>query len=304
MKIVKPQEPTSLNHIVLHFSTGKQHLPMSMSQDHHKHDERFDNAFDSGAGTGNESSSESERKKSANLETAFTNAKYKHGNGDGKDSDNQNHTEFEGHDDYKAGEEKFKRRHRSEKPAGNPGNNENLQNAEYKTPDVITSEYTPDGSLSNVSNTYSDTTSNTQYRARGVNLTVNNPSKIDRNPIKAQVNTPSKAIVVVKWLATIILGLLFLFSLVLNMLSFIGISTRSVPDKILEGKPGQKNFLIASQAFVTVLLVLLIPNFLNAFRSFSVSFFRKDMPWPCRKSVIWVSRCLFLIKRSIFKHSL
>ncbi|XP_033747575.1 uncharacterized protein LOC117332686 [Pecten maximus] len=111
-------------------------------------------------------------------------------------------------------------------------------------------------------------------------LTMDEQSKVEREMSKKEVLdlSPSKAVVIFKWIVTMIFALIGLGFLVGSSLSFIEIAARL---------PGAYNKESCS-AFSTILLILFVPNVFNLLRSLWNGLRRHDMPWPNKRAINWI----------------
>jgi hypothetical protein len=110
-------------------------------------------------------------------------------------------------------------------------------------------------------------------------LSVKKESKIERCTKKRVTSHgPSKIIVILKWLTTLIFAAVLLSSLVTSKLTVIGVSHYL-----------NKDTDIKYQAFIMCLVILLVPNVISIFRSVWNIIGRSDIPWPNKKSIALVS---------------
>lgn len=130
-------------------------------------------------------------------------------------------------------------------------------------------------------------------------LSVKDKSKVDRELSKKEIQDtkPSKPVVVFKWVATATIGLLVLACLIASRVSFVSIAVRlRLTDSNAENN---------TYGFTMVTILLLIPNVFNLLRSMWMGLSRKDMPWPSKRSIMWIigasivesfGLCLFAFK--------
>ncbi|OWF56620.1 Chitin synthase 1 [Mizuhopecten yessoensis] len=111
-------------------------------------------------------------------------------------------------------------------------------------------------------------------------LTMDEQSKVERELSKKEVLdlSPSKTVIIFKWVVTFIFGLIGLGCIVGSSLSFIEIAARL---------PGADNKESCS-AFSTILLILFVPNVFNLLRALWNGLRRHDMPWPNKRAINWI----------------
>ncbi|XP_033725123.1 uncharacterized protein LOC117315086 isoform X2 [Pecten maximus] len=135
------------------------------------------------------------------------------------------------------------------------------------------------------SNTATSYGTSRQTVDQGCKLTVKGKSKVDRELSKKQIQDikPSKLVVIFKWISTFLIGSIALACLIGSRVSFVSIAVRL-------RLPGNDEVSIPNNtyAFTMVTMLLLIPNVFNLLRSLWMGLSRKDMPWPSKRSIIWI----------------
>ncbi|XP_063437912.1 uncharacterized protein LOC134718963 [Mytilus trossulus] len=157
--------------------------------------------------------------------------------------------------------------------------------------------------MGSASNSLGDTiTSTTSFTRTTVpkmrsQLSASGLSKIERHIHQSDIvlENPSKYVVVTKWVATIIFGVLLLVCLVSSKLSAIGIATKlSETGNCFTDQKGD-NSKDCSTSFILLLLLLVIPNVLTCLRFTWNSLYRKDRKWPSKLKIFYCV-CLSLIE--------
>ena len=115
-------------------------------------------------------------------------------------------------------------------------------------------------------------------------LAVNPQTKKDYGPSKEY--RPSKGDVAIKWISTFVLATLLLASVTHSKISAIAISENM---HRLTSKQGPETVQAACRMFVILFLIVLIPNGINLLRGIWQGLFRKDIPWPRKRSFVVVS---------------
>lgn len=110
-------------------------------------------------------------------------------------------------------------------------------------------------------------------------LSVKKESKIEQcNKKRITSHGPSRIIVILKWLTTLIFAAVLLSCLVTSKLTVIGLSRHL-------GNGTDAKY----QAFIMCLVILFAPNVISIFRSIWNIIGRSDIPWPNKKSILLVS---------------
>ncbi|XP_071138349.1 uncharacterized protein [Mytilus edulis] len=157
--------------------------------------------------------------------------------------------------------------------------------------------------MGSASNSLGDTiTSTTSFTRTTVpkmrsQLSASGLSKIERHIHQSDIvlENPSKYVVVTKWVATIIFGVLLLVCLVSSKLSAIGIAAKlSETGNCFTNQNGE-NSKDCSTSFILLLLLLVIPNVLTCLRFTWNSLYRKDRKWPSKLKIFYCV-CLSLIE--------
>ena len=113
-------------------------------------------------------------------------------------------------------------------------------------------------------------------------FTVQSEPKI--NIIESQSKKKEKSwafVVVVKWVSTLFMFSATLFCLVASKLSLVSVSQRLNDDNATDNPV----------AFVMLILIMMIPQFLAFLRSLARSAFSSKEYWPSKTAVFWV--CFF-----------
>ncbi|XP_048748701.2 uncharacterized protein LOC125660927 isoform X3 [Ostrea edulis] len=109
-------------------------------------------------------------------------------------------------------------------------------------------------------------------------LSVKKESKIEQyNKKRITSHGPSRIIVILKWLTTLIFAAVLLSCLVTSKLTVIGLSRHL-------GNGTDAKY----QAFIMCLVILFAPNVISIFRSIWNIIGRSDIPWPNKKSILLV----------------
>jgi len=104
----------------------------------------------------------------------------------------------------------------------------------------------------------------------------------------------SVSLAIMKWIATIIMFLLTLGSLVASKVTVISIGQNMRPANFsAEDTKCQGNNCTADIAFTMMVYILLIPNIISFCRTFFNSAFSSSEFWPSLKSVLFVSKSYF-----------
>lgn len=124
-------------------------------------------------------------------------------------------------------------------------------------------------------------------------FTVRRPGKIEVIEEKQKdKKQTSVGLALVKWISTILMFLLTLSCLVASKITVISIAqTLNSSDK------GEKRdtSLNPDVAYVMIILIMLIPNFISFLRTFASSAFSITDMWPSKKSFFFVSVLLLII---------
>ena len=82
-----------------------------------------------------------------------------------------------------------------------------------------------------------------------------------------------------------------LASLLLAFVTQSKISAIAISENMqrLTSEPGPETVQAACRMFVILFLIVLIPNGVNFLRGVWGGLFRKDIPWPCKRSFVVVS---------------
>ncbi|WAR30086.1 hypothetical protein MAR_003654 [Mya arenaria] len=110
-------------------------------------------------------------------------------------------------------------------------------------------------------------------------LVIQMPSKIEVEYRKKKDyrHRPSKKVVLIKWISTFLL-----FVLILGFVNFSKISVISISNRMFHaGKDGH-----APGMFIMLQMMAVIPHIFNFIRGIMRGAFRKDIPWPSKRSMI------------------
>lgn len=118
-------------------------------------------------------------------------------------------------------------------------------------------------------------------------LTINKQTKIEKESAKSQnyCHRPSVNVVVIKWVSTVILGLLLLGCLVASKLSMLTLSATLKNATNITSPGYQYDLSKKPNVFVMLLWIVLAPNIINLLRGLWAGAFRSDLPWPGKKSL-------------------
>ena len=116
-------------------------------------------------------------------------------------------------------------------------------------------------------------------------LTTKRLSKLDKyDKRKERVkNSPPKVQVICKWFSTF-----FIAACLLLCVTVVKLTVISLAHKLYFDTDPESDVTEAAKAFVTLLLIVLVPYLATFIRSAWTVFGRKDLPWPRLSAIIWV----------------